>query len=211
MKTYLIFDLDGTLISSDKQISNIIYDYVVNNIDPELLDTVKYLVENNQWMSLKETFNKLIKDSKESEKHYQIVTKLIDSIDDEVKFFPWVINKIKELSKNYTLFLSTWNSDNFANHVLNQWGIHDCFEKILWSSYILKSTQHIDELINYTWDENFSKQAIFIWDWQRDREIAKNKNIDFIHIWTDNTDTYEIQSVSKIDEVLNKIINKWKR
>jgi hypothetical protein len=39
-------------------------------------------------MSLKETFNKLIKDSKESEKHYQVVTKLIDSIDDEVKFFP---------------------------------------------------------------------------------------------------------------------------
>jgi hydroxymethylpyrimidine pyrophosphatase-like HAD family hydrolase len=48
MKKYLIFDLDGTLISSDDQIDKIIYDYVVENIDPELLDTARYLVENNQ-------------------------------------------------------------------------------------------------------------------------------------------------------------------
>lgn len=207
MKKYLIFDLDWTLISSDKQISNIIYDYVVKNIDPELLDTTKYLVENNQWMSLKETFNILIKDNKESQKHYQIVTNLIDSIDDDVRLFPWILDKIKQLNKNYTLFLSTWNSDNFANHVLSQWWIHDCFDKILWSSYILKSPDHIDEFINFTWDENFSKQAVFIWDWQRDREIAKSRNIDFIHIWSDWNDEYEIKSVSEIDIILKKLDN----
>jgi hydroxymethylpyrimidine pyrophosphatase-like HAD family hydrolase len=48
MKKYLIFDLDGTLISSDDQIYQIVYDYVVKYIDPELLDTTRYLVENNQ-------------------------------------------------------------------------------------------------------------------------------------------------------------------
>jgi hydroxymethylpyrimidine pyrophosphatase-like HAD family hydrolase len=48
MKKYLIFDLDGTLISSDKQISEIIYRYIGEKIDPELLDKARYIIENNQ-------------------------------------------------------------------------------------------------------------------------------------------------------------------
>jgi hypothetical protein len=118
-----------------------------------------------------------------------------------------VIKKIKELSNTYTLFLSTWNSDNFANQVLKNWWIHNCFDKILWSSYILKSPEHIDELINYTWDEDFAKQAVFIWDWQRDREIAKSRNIDFIHIWSNWDDKYEIKSVDEISKILKKLDN----
>jgi hydroxymethylpyrimidine pyrophosphatase-like HAD family hydrolase len=48
MKKYLIFDLDGTLIQSDKQISEIIYKYIADNIDIELIDKARYIIENNQ-------------------------------------------------------------------------------------------------------------------------------------------------------------------
>lgn len=207
MKKYLIFDLDGTLISSDDQIDSIIYDYVVNNIDSQLLDTARYLIENNQWMSIKETFNILVKDPINSEMHYRQITAILDKIQGQVEFYPWVLSKIKELSNQYTLFLSTWNSDKFANDVLKRGWISQYFDKILWSTYILKSTEHIKELINYTWDEDFCLQAVFIWDGQRDREIAKAKNIDFIHIWTNQIDSYEIKNVSNIDSILKKLDN----
>jgi hypothetical protein len=130
---------------------------------------------------------------------------MIDSMQDQVKFFDWVQDKIRELSQKYTLFLSTWNSDKFANEMLSHWWIHNCFHKIVWSSYILKSAEHIDELIKYVWDANFNSQAVLIWDWQRDRFIAKSRNIDFIHIWNENIDTYEIQSVTQIDTILEQL------
>lgn len=205
MKKYLIFDLDGTLLKSDEQIDKLIYNYIEKNIDSELVDTARYLIENNQWMSIKETMYKLIANENEANKHYQSITLLIDSMQGQVVFFDWIQDKIKELSQKYTLFLSTWNSDKFANEILSHGWIYDYFDKILWSSYILKSPEHIDELINYTWDIDFSSQAIFIWDWQRDRLIAESKNIDFIHIWSDNIDTYEIQSVTQIDTILEQL------
>jgi hydroxymethylpyrimidine pyrophosphatase-like HAD family hydrolase len=48
MKKYLIFDLDGTLVRSNKQIDTIIYAYISQEIDPELLDKARYIIQNNQ-------------------------------------------------------------------------------------------------------------------------------------------------------------------
>ncbi len=48
MKKYLIFDLDGTLLKSDEEIDQLIYDYIEENIDSELVDSARYLIENNQ-------------------------------------------------------------------------------------------------------------------------------------------------------------------
>jgi hydroxymethylpyrimidine pyrophosphatase-like HAD family hydrolase len=48
MKKYLIFDLDGTLLKSDEEIDTLIYNYIEKHIDPELIDTARYLIENNQ-------------------------------------------------------------------------------------------------------------------------------------------------------------------
>jgi hypothetical protein len=157
-------------------------------------------------MSIKEWLTILLDwNIQEVQIHTDNIYFIINTIEDTVSFFPWVKEKIIELSQTYTLFLSTWNSDNFANTVLENWWVHKCFHKILWSTNILKSRLHIDEFINYTWDEYFSEKAIFIWDGQRDREIAESMNIEFIHIWSDNKDIYEITSVSRIDEMLNKI------
>jgi len=204
MKKYLIFDLDGTLLKSDEEINTLIYNYIKKNIDPELIDTARYLIENNQWMSIKETMTTLIDDKNDANKHYLAITWMIDDLQDQVKFFDWVQDKIKELSLKYTLFLSTWNSDKFANEMLSHGWVDHCFHKILWSSFILKSPEHIDELATYSWDDDFYDKAVFIWDWQRDRFIAKSKNIDFIHIWSENIDTYEIQTVTQIDTILEQ-------
>jgi hypothetical protein len=49
--------------------------------------------------------------------------------------------------------------------------------------------------------------SVFIWDGQRDREIAKSRNIDFIHIWSNWDDKYEIKSVDEISKILKKLDN----
>jgi beta-phosphoglucomutase-like phosphatase (HAD superfamily) len=54
MKKYLIFDLDGTLVQSAQQIDKIIYNYIQENLDPELMEHARYLIKNNQGMSLYE-------------------------------------------------------------------------------------------------------------------------------------------------------------
>jgi hypothetical protein len=156
-------------------------------------------------MSIKETFSILVKNKTESEKHYNNITLILDWLDDKVNFYEWVQEKIIELSNKYTLFISTWNSDKFTNDILKKWWIEKCFDKILWSTYILKSTDHIQELINYTWDIDFNSKSIFIWDGQRDREIAQSMNIDFIHIWNTKEDLYEINSVININDILLQI------
>lgn len=210
MKKYLIFDLDGTLIQSDKQISEIIYKYIAEKIDVELIDKARYIIENNQWMSIYEWLTILLDwNIKSAQIHTDNIYSLINSIEDNVDFFTWVKEKIIELSQTYILFLSTGNSDIFANDILKKWWIHKCFHKILWSTNILKSHLHINEFINYIWDENFSENTIFIGDGQRDREIAEFANIVFIHIWSDKKDKYEIKCVSEIDEILNDINKIW--
>ena len=212
MKKYLIFDLDWTLIQSNKQISEIIYKYIVEKIDADLIDKARYIIENNQWISIKEWLTILLDWDKENAQiHTDIIYSQINNIENSVEFFPWVKEKIFELSHKYILFLSTGNSDIFANDILKKWWIHQCFDKILWSTNILKSSLHIDEFVNYMWDENLSKKSIFIWDWQRDREIAESMNIDFIHIWSENKDNHEIKSITEIDKILDNINKiRWK-
>lgn len=208
MKKYLIFDLDWTLIQSNNYIDTLIYKYIWENIWEEYIDHAKYIIQNNQWMSIKEWFSILLEWNQELiNKHSQEVTKQINNISWNVVFFPNVVEKIKELSKKYTLFISTWNSDEFALEVLSSVWIDKYFDKILWSSYILKSSQHIDELISYTWDLSLPEKSIFIWDGQRDKQIALSKNIDFIHIWTCWKEKHQIETVDNIDSMLKKLDN----
>lgn len=208
MKKYLIFDLDWTLIKSNKETWNLIINYVGKNywVDKE---EFKYFLQQTKGMPLKKQIQNFMKtDEKESRKITNKIYELI-RIENKSIFFPWSIEKIKELSKNYKLFLSTWNSTEFAKKKLNEANIIKFFEYILWSETILKWPEHIDFFKEKIWDENFEKYTIIIWDWQIDREIAKNSNIDFIHI-DENlknsfNDKYEIKSVRNIDRVLEKI------
>jgi negative regulator of sigma E activity len=100
------------------------------------------------------------------------------------------------------LFLSTWNSDNFAKEILKKWNIYHYFEKVLGSTNIMKSSEHLEEFYKHIQDENFYKNATFIWDWARDREIAESKNLNFIHIGNQWKDKYEISEIKYIETIL---------
>lgn len=204
MKKYLIFDLDGTLVQSAQQIDKIIYNYIQENLDPELMEHARYLIKNNQGMSIYEWIEILLECDKQTAKfHWDKIYKEINKVTDEIDFFEWIPEKIQELSKKYTLFLSTWNSDKFAKKILKQWEIYDCFEKIMWSSFIPKSPQHIKNFIEHTNDEDFIDSAVFIWDGQMDEAIAQFYWMDFIHISPFKENKFQIKSVNQIDDILD--------
>lgn len=206
MKKYLIFDLDGTLIESHKELTNLITKYFFENFWVEK-DEVKYYLSNSRWTWLPKQVEKILwKSPEESKKIADDIYKKINNLWNS-KFFDGVPEKIKELSKKYILFLSTWNSTTFAENNLKNWEIYDCFEYILWSEKTPKSDEHIKIFKEIVWDDDFEKKSIFIWDGEKDREIAKKCAIDFVHIdenlennfW----DKYEIKSVALLSDILN--------
>ena len=111
---------------------------------------------------------------------------------------------IKELSKEYDLFLSTWNSTKFAKEMLDKWWIKDRFELIFWSNKIPKWHLHLESFKEYSWDEDFYKKAVYIWDWSMDRVFAREAWIDFVHIWNRWEDKYEIDKVTKLVIILEE-------
>ena len=181
MKKYLIFDLDWTLIKSQKVLLELVSNYLKENFWIEN-EKSKYFLSSTRGMPLFEQIKEIL--GFDEHKAKEIANDIYKKIENTEKgnFFLWVPAKIKELRKNYKLFLSTWNSTKFAEENLKKWDIFDCFEYILWSENIWKSIEHIEIFKDYTWDKDFEKLAVFIWDWEKDRDIAKEVNIDFIHI-----------------------------
>lgn len=207
MKKYIIFDLDWTLINSTKKIDGTIINYVEKNIWKDFSDSTKYFLKNNAWATLYYLFLYLWFDEKDSNLHSKILFEELNKLKN-ITFIDWVIEKILELEKKYILFLSTWSSTTFAEKVLKEWWIYNSFEKIMWSDLIPKSVEHINIFQKIINDENFCKYAISVWDWQKEKEISIEKNIDFIHIWNKENNKYKINSVAKIDNIINQI-NKW--
>ena len=182
--SYIIFDLDWTLINSTHKIIDIIEDYFLDN-HPDLYDTARYFVENSYWMSLQEMLQNIFKDNKKAEKETKKIYKLLWALRDKVKFFPWIQEKIKELNKNwYKLFLTTGSSTKFAKQTLKDWEIKKYFEKIIWSDDILKWKAHLEIFKKLSNDENFYKKSIYLWDWEMDKIFASEQNIDFIRVWS---------------------------
>lgn len=209
MKKYIIFDLDWTLIRSQKSLVKLVSDYFVENFWKNKSE-VEYFLSTTRWESLPVQVEQILNIwKKEAQEIAEEIYKKINYSVEKWDFFPWVPAKIKELRKNYKLFLSTWNSTKFAEENLKKWDIFDCFEYILWSENIWKSIEHIEIFKDYTWDKDFEKLAVFIWDWEKDRDIAKGVNMDFIHIdedlKNDFWDQYEIKSVSEISDILSLI------
>jgi FMN phosphatase YigB (HAD superfamily) len=187
---YLIFDLDWTLINSTHKILDIIEDYFLENY-PDLYDTARYYLENSQWQSLQKQWQSLQKQlehifqNKElAEKETKKIYKLLSSLRNKVRFFPWVQEKIEELyNKWYKLFLTTWSSTEFATKTLKDWWIYNYFEKVIWSDEILKWRQHLEIFKEISWDSNFYKKSLYIWDWEMDKIFALESWIDFIRVW----------------------------
>lgn len=198
-KEYLIFDMDWTLLHSMNSSMEVIYDYI-KKIDSELLDKSRYVFENTMGTPLIKQIETIF----EWDYNHQKITDEIyeELLHLETEFFPGIIEKIKELSANYTLFLTTGNSTPTAMKHLEEWGIKDDFAIILGSDKLLKWREHIEEFIKYSCDDNFCHKAVYTGDWEWDKLFAWEFGIDFIRIGKFGKDKYEINSVSEIDEIL---------
>ena len=208
MKKYLIFDLDWTLIKSSNICMNQFL-HCVKKVNKECLEKAKYIFTTTPWMNvydqLKITFDwKHINDS-QIKKIWDKIYKRIRNKEDKIWYFEWVPKKIIELSKKYKLFLTTWNSTKFAKDILKKWEIKDCFELIYWSDEIKKWKQHLEIFKNYSENENFYNESVYIWDWDMDKYFATESWIDFIRIWNfEENDNPIIESVLEIENVLQK-------
>lgn len=207
MKKYLIFDLDGTLIKSNHNLIELVSNFMCKKYDLDK-ESLQYFFHNTRWVALREQIKTFMKvDEKKAEKIANEIYELIQK-DKSCVFFDGVPEKIKELSEKYKLYLSTGNSTAFATKKLKEAGIFELFEYVLWSERIMKWSEHIKIFEEQVW-ESLWENCVFIWDGQKDREIAHIHNMSFIHIdeKLENTydDIYEIPSVRDIDIILGKI------
>lgn len=205
MKKYLIFDLDGTLIDTKGKIQKAILSSIQKHT-PEFYKKAQelFLIYGNFPLPyyLNQVYDDIILE-KNLEQH---ILQEFQIINENIYFFPWVCEKISQLSQNYTLFLTTASPTKVAKNALKIWWILELFEIIYGSEEVRKSEAHLEYFQEYSCDEDFYKKAVYIWDGNNDRFLAEAKNIDFIHIWNDKKDRYEIQSVAEIDSIL-KLFN----
>lgn len=212
-KKYLIFDLDWTLINSQSWLVDLIIDSIKNHTEMSV-DEMKYLFWTTAWTPLEKQMCMIFWCEKKWKEFWKKVYDeiLIHNKKNPAKFFTWIPEKIIELSKNYKLFLTTWNHTAFAKEVLEKWWILDLFEEVYWSDKIHKWEEHLnifkEKMELEDWEENFFEKSVYIWDWDADREFAGIFDIDFVHIWNEWKDEFEIESVVEIDWVLEKIENK---
>ena len=126
------------------------------------------------------------------------------------EFFPGVIEKIKELSQDFKLFLSTGNSTAFAKENLQEWWILNCFELVVGSDLLIKGGEHLKLFSEAVGDPNFLKKVVFIWDGENDRDIAQQAGVPFIHVEEEPCSfdvPYCVVSVADISGPLAQIIN----
>ncbi|MDO4714072.1 MAG: HAD hydrolase-like protein [bacterium] len=202
MKTILIFDLDGTLIQSSEYLDHMISEYLETHYhaDPE---AVRYYFSSTKGTALPiqiQTFLHI-----EAEEAQHIANTLFAQFQqgEMGRFFPGVIEVIKRLAQNYTLLLSTGNSTAFARSNLQSGGIEDCFAEILGSERIPKGSEHLEYFIHKLDLPQLREQAIFIGDGSKDRLIAQEAGMPFIHIDSygeqEYQDQYHISSVALIE------------
>jgi len=200
-KRYLIFDLDGTLIRSMNDSLKIVFDYLKNVPDTDL-DYAKYVFTQTMGKPLKKQLEIIYPNKSEDE-----INKLTQALYEELAklksdFYPGAPKMINRLSEKYDLFLTTWNSTQTAKNYLRKWGILDKFSVVLGSDSLLKWPEHMEYFKNFSQDENFFERAVYVWDGNSDREIAKMYGVTFVHIWNDGKDKYEIPVVTELEKIL---------
>lgn len=208
MIKYLIFDLDWTLIKSNK-INTLQALHYIKKTDENYLEKAKYIFSTTAWMNIFDQLKLIFDDKNFSEKivHkiWEKIYKRIRKKEDEVEFFKWVPKKIEELSKKYKLFLTTWNSTKFAKEILDSVWIKDCFQLIYWSDEIKKWSQHLNIFKNYTENDNFFNESLYFWDWEMDKLFAKESGIKFVRIWDfEEQENHVLDNIANIDKILNK-------
>ena len=209
MKKYLIFDLDWTLLDSHWNNSKKIFNYIKENL-PEYITKSENTLKN---MYIFSNLKNILKDFLPEEEYKKHINWIIKALDKDIwksKLFEWVAELIEKLSKEYKLYLSTWSPQYALEEILlNAW-ILKYFEITKWSNVIPKSIKHIEIFKDYSEDQDFEKYSVLIWDWDSDRNIAKESWIDFVRIWEkDLAWETSISRVVEIESILDKYHSKY--
>ncbi len=208
MKKYIIFDMDGTLIESESSNFPLMFKHLQSYI-PELeWDYFVYYCTQTAGTPLHEQLEVIFKNTLDEDTLNKITGELYDIIKNNSEnnpFFEGVLDMVKKLNSDYTLFLSTGNSDEYAQKKLSEWWIAVCFDRIMWSSIIGKWPEHIKLFKDLTQDEDFEKYCVYIWDGNTDREIAQMSGIDFIKVWKAWIDKYEVDYTVEAEEIIQKL------
>ncbi len=180
-KSYIIFDLNGTIIDTVEKM----YQIIINEINSKTSfnkEEIVNILNKNNWKWIKDILAILLPNLPKSELieiEKNILNLSLRSLDKSI-FRKWIISLIEEMSIRYKLFLSSWNHIDYVNNVLDLWWIKGCFTKVLWSQEITKSEKHLEIFKKIVKDEDFYSKSIYIWDWKTDELNAKKKWIDFI-------------------------------
>ena len=205
MKKYLIFDLDWTLINSKELVDEIILEEIKKEWK-EFEKKAAKIINETSWSSIVEFLEEIFSWTKiHVWKVAETIMNKIINKENDIELFKWVKKEIKKLHKDYKLFLTTWNYTKFAKDMLKHAWIKKYFEIIKWSSTIPKWQEHLELFKQYSKDEDFYKNSVYIWDGNKDREFALFDWIDFIHIWDLWEDKYEIESVRFLKKELKEI------
>lgn len=193
IKKYLILDLDWTLINSNSNIKDLILLFFKNK-EPNYYDKVRYNLDFNKISNIQDLL-KIIYWNNYDLLIEKNIYDFLDKNNQKNSFIEWTLEKILELKDKYTLYLSTWSSTKSAENILQKGWVKQYFEMIQWSDMIPKSEEHLDIFKIHSWDKDFFKKAISIWDSIRDELFATNRNIDFIKIWNKYKSIYDINNI----------------
>lgn len=205
MKKYIIFDFDGTLLQSNSSNKKVILDYISEHFPETDISYTSSYLHDTAWKPLKVQLEHILRgEDIDFEKITLDIYTLLQDV--PASLFDGVPEIIQKFSQNYTLFLSTGSSTKYAKMHLQDGWIDTCFQEIYGSDVVPKWPDHIHIFTDSSEDDRFCEYAIFVWDGNNDREVAKNAGIDFIHIWNSGTDKYEIESVAEIECILKSYV-----
>lgn len=128
---------------------------------------------------------------------------LIDTKSKEL--FEWIPEMLKNLSENYTLFLSSRSDDEDLKEFLKTEQLYWYFDIVFGSTIREKWKKHIEVFDLVSEDQNFINKTIYIWDDEFDRNIAKMAWISFVKIWKEGTDAYEIDKTTDLIDYIPKV------
>ncbi len=128
---------------------------------------------------------------------------LIDTKTKEL--FDGIPEMLKNLSENYTLFLSSRSDDEDLKEFLKTEQLYWYFDIVFGSTIREKWKKHIEVFDLVSEDQNFINKTIYIWDDEFDRNIAKMAWISFVKIWKEGTDAYEIDKTTDLIDYIPKV------
>ena len=203
MKKYIVFDFDGTLADTYKDILNIARGLKKDKYKEINLEDIrdhgsKYLIKKLGISPYK--LSKLI---------FQVKSKLKKR--NNIKLFPEILDILKKLSEKYNLGIVSSNSEENIRIVLRRYEVEDLFEFIYSNSSIFGKHLVLKRMCRkYKIDP---EDIIYIGDEDRDVVAAKKAKIKIIAVtWGFNSEKLLKEKnpdylVNNPKEILEKIIS----